>query len=124
MKDYSKVEHMKVSIAMFVLLLSMIIMVMLSGCGSNSSENLTISGTITSGNSALSGVTVTLSGDGYGVVTTDSNGYFSSNVSNYSSYTVTPSLVGYTFSPSSVTVYISGQSVGLLNFSGSVSSGV
>jgi hypothetical protein len=119
MKNYSKVEHMKFSTTMLVLLLSMVTIVMLSGCGSFfSSETFTISGKITSGGSPLSGVTVTLSGDGSGVVTTDGNGNYSFDVSNYSSYTITPSLAGYTFRPITRGVIITGLSGSGINFSG------
>jgi alpha-tubulin suppressor-like RCC1 family protein len=119
MKNYSKVEHMKFSTTMLVLLLSMVTIVMLSGCGSFfSSETFTISGKITSGGSPLSGVTVTLSGDGSGVVTTDGNGNYSFDVSNYSSYTITPSLAGYTFRPINRGVIITGLSGSGINFSG------
>ncbi len=119
MKNYSKVEHMKFSVAMLVLLLSMVTIVMLSGCGDLlSSETFTISGVITSGGSPLSGVTVTLSGDGSGVVTTDSHGNYSFDVSNYSSYVITPSLAAYTFRPINRSAYIYGLSGSGFSFSG------
>jgi alpha-tubulin suppressor-like RCC1 family protein len=110
---------MKFSVAMLVLLLSMVTLVMLSGCGNFlSSETFTISGTITSGGSPLSGVTVTLSGDGSGAVTTDSHGNYSFDVSNYSSYTITPSLAGYTFRPINRNATIYGLSGSGFSFSG------
>ena len=115
MRNYSKVEHMKFSIAM--LLLSMVVTVVLSGCGDLGSQDFTITGTINLGGSPLSGVTVTLSGDGSGVVTTGGTGYYSFDVSNYSTYTITPSLAGYTFIPINQQVYIFGVS-GNVNFSG------
>jgi alpha-tubulin suppressor-like RCC1 family protein len=119
MKNYSKVEHMKFSVAMLVLLLSMVTIVMLSGCGSLfSSETFTLSGTITSGGSPLSGVTVTLSGDSSAAATTDSHGNYSFDVSNYSSYTITPSLAGYTFGPINRNATIYGLSGSGFNFSG------
>ena len=119
MKNCSKVEHMKCSTPMSVLLLSMVLIVMLSGCGSFfSSESFTISGNITSGGSPLAGVTVTLSGDGSGAVTTDKDGNYSFDVDNYSSYTITPSLAGYTFRPINRGVIIAGLSGTGINFSG------
>ena len=119
MKNCSKVEHMKCSTAMSVLLLSMVLTVMLSGCGDFfSSQSFSISGNITSGGSPLSGVTVTLSGDGSGVVTTDKDGNYSFDVDNYNSYTITPSLAGYTFRPIYRNVIISGLSGTGINFSG------
>jgi alpha-tubulin suppressor-like RCC1 family protein len=119
MKNYSKAAHMKFSIGRPAFLLSMIIIVMLSGCGS---ESYTVSGTVTLGGSPLSGVTVTLSGDGSGVVTTNANGNYNFDVDNYSTYNVTPSIVGYNFVPVSRTAYISGMSGSGFNFSGIVSS--
>ncbi|MGO9138738.1 MAG: carboxypeptidase-like regulatory domain-containing protein [Syntrophales bacterium] len=119
MKNRSKVEHMKFSTAMLVLLLSMAIIGMLSGCGNLfSSETFTISGTITSGGSPLPGVKVTLSGDDSGVVTTDNNGNYSFDTSNYSTDTITPSLAGYTFRPINRTATIYGLSGSGFNFSG------
>ncbi|MGA3207059.1 MAG: hypothetical protein ABSE05_04450 [Syntrophales bacterium] len=118
MKNHSKVEHMKFSITILVLLLSMVIIVMLSGCGLSSSQTFSISGTITSGGLPLSGVTVTLSGDGSGVATTDINGNYSFDVSNYSSYIITPSLAGYTFRPINRSAIIYGLSGSGFSFSG------
>jgi hypothetical protein len=66
---------------------------MLLGCGTIKNS---VSGRITAGGSGLSGVTVTL---GSLTTTTDANGNYSfSNVPD-GTYTVTPSLTGYTFNP-------------------------
>lgn len=62
-----------------------------------------ISGQITSGGSALSGVTVSLTGTASATTTTDTNGDYSFSVPILGSYNVTPSLSGYTFSPGSAT---------------------
>jgi pimeloyl-ACP methyl ester carboxylesterase len=66
-----------------------------------------ISGTVTLNGTGLAGVTVTLTGIGTSsTVTTDANGVYTfSNAAN-GSYTLTPSLTGYTFSPSSVPVVV------------------
>jgi hypothetical protein len=70
------------------------------------SSAYTISGQVlTSSNTALSGVTVTLSGGGSGSVVTDSTGTYSFNLTSGNSYFVTPSLAGYSFSPSSPAFY-------------------
>ena len=67
----------------------------------------TISGQVTAGGSGFSGVTVSLSGTtaaGTSVsrsTTTDANGNYSLAAPAGGSYTVTPSLAGYTFSPAS-----------------------
>jgi len=63
----------------------------------------TISGQVTLAGSGLSGVTVTLSGSQSGTVVTNSSGGYSFNVAGGGSYTVTPSLADYTFSPPSQT---------------------
>jgi len=59
----------------------------------------TISGHVTNNGAALSGVTVTLSGSQQGADTTDSNGLFSFTLAGGGNYTVTPSLLGFTFTP-------------------------
>lgn len=63
----------------------------------------TISGQITSGGNSLSGVTVNLSGSATNSTLTDSNGNYSFTVNEGGSYTVTPSLTNFTFSPTSAT---------------------
>ena len=60
-----------------------------------------VSGIITSGGSPLSGVTVSLSGSGTGTATTDVNGKYLIQGIQTGTYTVTPSISGYTFSPAS-----------------------
>ncbi|HEX2269374.1 MAG TPA: carboxypeptidase regulatory-like domain-containing protein, partial [Pyrinomonadaceae bacterium] len=59
----------------------------------------TISGQITENSVGRSGVTVTLSGSQSSLRTTDSNGNFSFELVSGGNYTVTPSLVGFTFNP-------------------------
>lgn len=77
--------------------------------GNNFSANCpvttySISGTVT----GATGVTMTLSGSGTGTATTDGSGNYSfSGLSNGGTYTVTPSGMGCTFSPSSRSVTIS-----------------
>jgi len=64
-----------------------------------------ISGTVTSGGAVLPGVTITLSGTSSGTATTDANGDYSFTGLADGSYTVTPSLTGYTFtSPIDITL--------------------
>ena len=62
-----------------------------------------ISGQVTENGVPLSGVTVTLSGSQSGLRTTDSNGNYSFQVIIAGNYTVTPSIVGFTFGPASQT---------------------
>jgi hypothetical protein len=63
----------------------------------------TISGQITENGIGLPGVTVTLSGSQAGVRTTGSNGNYSFELAGGGSYSVTPSLAGFTFTAPSQT---------------------
>jgi hypothetical protein len=63
----------------------------------------TISGQVTDKGVGLAGVTVTLSGSQTGLRTTDSNGNYSFELIVGGNYTVTPSLLGFAFSPPSQT---------------------
>ena len=63
----------------------------------------TISGQVTNNSAGLAGVTVTLSGSQLGIRTTDNNGNYSFEVAGGGNYTVTPSVLGFTFGPSSQT---------------------
>ena len=64
----------------------------------------TISGQVTLGGSALSGVTMTLSGSASGSTTTNGSGNYSFSENAGGSYTITPSLTGYGFTPASQSV--------------------
>ncbi len=72
----------------------------------------TISGKVTGG----TGVTVSLSGSATATTTTDSSGKFSFANLNAGSYTVTPSMSGFTFSPASHSVTVSTANVTGVNF--------
>jgi len=83
-------------------------------CYQKYSSTFSISGTVTGDIQA--GVTLTLSGDISATTTTDASGnYRFSGLSN-GTYTVTPSKLSYTFTPSSRTVIISGADVTGVNF--------
>jgi len=70
------------------------------------SGTYTLSGTVSlSGGGSLQGVTITLSGNNSGTAATDVSGIYSFTVAN-GSYTVTPILPGYSFSPTSITVTV------------------
>ena len=76
-----------------------------------------ISGTVTlSSGSALSGVTVTLSGVSSGTATTDKSGNYTFTGLTNGSYTITPSLTGYTFSHASTSVMLNGANSTSNNF--------
>jgi hypothetical protein len=64
----------------------------------------------------LSGVTITVTGTATASATTDSSGNYSVTGVYDGSYTVTPSKTGYTFTPSSLAVTVSGVAVTGKNF--------
>jgi hypothetical protein len=78
-----------------------------------------ISGTITNG----AGAAVALSGTSSGSTTADSSGNYTLGGLSNGTYTVTPTQSGYTFSPASRSVTISGANVTAVNFTGSPSGG-
>ena len=86
--------------------------------GTPSGTTYSISGTVTSGGSPLSGVTMTLSGAGTGTTTTDGSGNYSFTGLTNGSYTVTPSKTGYTFTPPNKSVNISGANMTGQDFTG------
>jgi len=74
-----------------------------------------ISGTINPP-SGGGGATVTLSGAGRAVTTADASGNYTFNTVPNGVYTVTPSKTGYTFSPSSQSVTVSGANLAGISF--------
>jgi hypothetical protein len=74
-----------------------------------------IFGTITNG----AGATVALSGTSSESTTADSSGNYTLGGLSNGTYTVTPTLSGYTFSPASQSVTINGANVTAVNFTGS-----
>jgi alpha-tubulin suppressor-like RCC1 family protein len=104
----------------FLILLSMIsLSLAFSGCGSSGELTWSITGTVSSGGTPLAGVTVSLSGPSSGVYTTDSNGNYSFGGLSPGTYTVTPSLAGYTFVPTSRPAYLYGNNAEGFNFNAS-----
>ncbi|MET0624079.1 MAG: carboxypeptidase regulatory-like domain-containing protein [Pyrinomonadaceae bacterium] len=63
-----------------------------------------LTGRVTSGGAALSGVTVNVTGSQAATLTTDANGNYSVMLPANGNYTVTPSRRHYTFAPASTTV--------------------
>ena len=95
--------------------------------GTASAITYSISGTITTPGtlrlpgSPISGVTVTLSGAASGTTTTDASGnYIFTGLAN-GSYTVTPSTVGYAFTPTSRSVNINNANITGQDFTGTAS---
>lgn len=84
------------------------------GCGG---ATYSISGTVSG--AVAAGVTMTLSGAGSGTTTTAADGTYTFSGRANGSYTVTPSKAGYTFSPASAAVTVSGGNVTGVNFTSS-----
>ena len=91
-----------------VVMFSLVIMIVLGGC-SNSDKKYIVNGTVTLGGTGLIGVTVTLAGNASATAITDANGNYSFNNLSSGSYTVTPSLTGYAFSPSYRDAFLNGS---------------
>ena len=68
-----------------------------------------------SGNAGVAGATVAWSGTASGSTTADGSGNWSIDLPN-GSYTITPSLAGYTFSPTSASETVSGSNITGVNF--------
>lgn len=75
-----------------------------------------ISGTVTLNGVGQSGVSMALTGTSTGTTTTDGSGNYSFGSLTNGNYTVTPSLTGYTFTPTNRVVTITGASVTGVNF--------
>ena len=80
------------------------------------STTSSLSGTISP---ALADVTVTLSGAASKVTTTDANGNYVFQTLLDGTYTVTPSKLGFSFTPASQTVTLAGTDLGGVNFTAS-----
>jgi hypothetical protein len=81
-----------------------------------------ISGTVsTTGGAAMNGVTMTLTGAANATTTTNASGNYSFAGLANGVYIVTPSLAGYTFTPASRTVTVSGGNITGRNFTGTAS---
>lgn len=78
-----------------------------------------ISGTVTSGGSGLSDVTMTLSGTSSGTTMTNSSGNYAFNDLTNGDYTVTPSKTGYQFTPANIAATITGADLTGQNFTAS-----
>lgn len=97
----------------------------LFGCGgggsvggvSQGAATFTVTGKTSLNGAGLAGVTLTISGLAT-PVTTDANGRFSANLAD-GSYTITPSLAGYSFFPSRQTMTVAGGSISVPEFTAS-----
>ncbi|WP_005033320.1 beta strand repeat-containing protein [Holophaga foetida] len=84
-----------------------------------SASTYTISGTVSGG--VASGVTLTLSGASSATKTTGSSGTYTFSGLSAGSYTVAPTLTGYTFSPTSSSITLSNADVTGTDFTSSAS---
>jgi hypothetical protein len=92
-----------------------------NNCGGTTPTTYTISGTITtSTGTAISGVTVST---GATSATTNASGAYTLSGLANGTYTVTPTLTGYTFSPVNRSVTVNGANVTGQNFTGTASGG-
>lgn len=85
----------------------------------SAANTYSISGTITAGGSALPGVAVITNG---GSGSTNSNGNYAISSLPSASYTLTPSRIGYTFTPESQSVSVNGGNLTGKNFTATASS--
>jgi hypothetical protein len=76
-------------------------------------------GATISGNAGVAGATVSWAGTSSGSTTADGSGNFTTPALVNGSYTITPSLVGHTFSPASQNETISGSNITGVNFTAS-----
>jgi hypothetical protein len=96
--------------------------------GANVTTNFTatygysITGRITLSGTGFSGVSVALTGTGPANTTTDSNGDYSFTGLSNGSYTITPSLTGYLFTPSNLSATVSNANVTGRNFTATLNS--
>ncbi len=91
-----------------------------SGSDGNSNNNIathSISGTVTSSGAGLSGVSVALGGSSSARATTDANGNYSFAGLVSGAYVITPSKLGYTFSPASSSQTVNSANISSVDFS-------
>lgn len=100
-------------------LITMAVMVM-GGCGGSSgdgnsgtggSTSYVISGNVSENGFGLAGVTVSLSGNSTATNVSDSNGNYTFTTAQNGSYTLTPTKIGYTFTPSILVVTVTGANL-------------
>ncbi len=96
----------------------------LLSCGTSATASVSLGatysvlGTIASNGTGLQGVIVTVSGASTAATTTDINGNYSFAGLTNGNYTITPSLSGYSFSPSNTMISVSNANVTVPNFTG------
>jgi alkaline phosphatase len=104
-------NNLTIVLRLFLTLLLTAVLVTCGGGSSDENASSSISGSVFSVGSGLGGVTVTLSGSPSVNTVTDSSGNYAFGSISDGSYLITPSLDGYTFSPPSTNVSVSGANV-------------
>ncbi len=89
---------------------------------SGSSTTYSISGTVTSGGVPMENATVLLTGSGTTSVTTNSSGNYTFTAAQNGTYTITPTKSGYTFTPATLSVTVSGANLTGKNFTATTGS--
>ena len=86
-------------------------------------STFSVFGKVTSGSSGLSGVTITMVGAGSATTTTDATGVFILSGLVNGNYIIAPSQAGFTFSPPSGALTVSGANITGVNFATTSSQG-
>jgi hypothetical protein len=81
-----------------------------------------ISGRITYNGAGLGGVSVRLAGPSASLITTDSNGNYAFTGMSNGTYTITPSLTGYLFTPANLSASVSNADITGKNFTATLNS--
>lgn len=108
------------------LLLAMSLLIF--GCGGGGGASAptastnTISGKTSLNGAGLAGVTVNIAGPTSSVATTDASGNFAGTAVANGSYTITPSLTGYSFSPSNQVITVANGNVTVPQFTATATS--
>jgi hypothetical protein len=123
MRDQSNIGRHRFSTTAVILLSGLAFL--FSGCGGRSgshpASSFSISG-IMDGD-VRQGVTITLSGADSSSTTTDTGGNYSFEGRSDGSYTVTPTLAGHTFTPTSQTVMVEGANASAIDFTSTINTG-
>ena len=88
--------------------------------GLSGAATVSISGTVTSGQGPMPEIPVTLSGAASATTATDASGNYTFAGLSGGSYTLTPGKIGYTFTPTSISLTISGGNLMGQNFTGAM----
>jgi hypothetical protein len=122
-RDQSNIGWHSFSVTAVILLFSLAIL--FSGCGGGGgghpASSFSLSGIMTG--DIQQGVTITLSGTGSSSTTTASSGNYTFEGIANGSYTVIPTITGYTFTPTNQTIMIAGTNASAINFTSTKNTG-